>query len=405
MRTSGIYPTVRSNLRLVLLGALAVLLLAGCGNVFRASIQGRVIDSEDDSGINRATVRVYEEEPSNPDSGGFLVQTRTRTSGGTDGVFDTGIVWRESFAAFGDYGTEAGGTTLWLGVTYERQEGDDTGYEDAIFEAAGILSDENNIVGDLALTPTVVSGEVSGTVVDEDDNAVAGAFVDITVTDTFDEDGNSTGDEDDVDAPDNVGTGPGGGYSFTVEWPRNSDIEEVRLELKFYPDGDAADADEERDDPDDEKSVRVRKDEESTVGDATVDPEGTDPSATVQGQVVQDDSADDSDTRPYSGAVIEFEVIEVTLENDGTSTDQDEVDVPTSVTSDFNGVYTVTVEWPADSEIEEVKLKLRFYEDQDAADEAEDDNGDPAKTRTVKVEDGETRTVSDVDIYKDNDDE
>ena len=397
MHTSETHPATMTTVRLVLFSALAVLLFTGCGNVFRASIQGRVIDSEDDSGINRATVRVYEEEPNEPDSGGFLVQTRTRTSGGTDGVFDTGIVWRESFAAFGDYGTEAGGTTLWLGVTYERQEGDDTGYQDEIFEAAGILSDENNIVGDLSLTPTIVSGEVSGTVIDEDDNAVAGAFVDISVTDTFDRDGNPTGDEAEVDAPDDAGTVPGGGYSFTVEWPKDSDIDEVRLELNFYPDGDAADADEERENPDDTKSVRVQQDEESTVADATVDPEGVDPAATVQGQVVQNDSAEDSDTRAYSGAVIEFEVTKVTLD-DGTesseASDTGEVTVPSSVTSDFTGTYTATVEWQADSDIEIVTLELTFYEDQDAA----DNNGDPGKTRSVTVEDGETRTVSDVNV-------
>ncbi|MFW6368532.1 MAG: hypothetical protein ACOCZ9_02230 [Spirochaetota bacterium] len=363
------------------LAALAVpVFLAGCGYVFDANLQGTVVDADNDEGINGAEVRVFHEKPNSADSDDFIVRTVSRAAGGTDGVFDAGVVWHENFAAFGDYGTEAGGTTLWLGVTYDRRDDDETGYQGDIVKAPGVLSDENNIVGDIALTPTVVSGDITGDVVDEDGDDVAGAFVDITVAETRDESGNYTGSADDVDTPDDVTTLGDGSYTFTAEWPKDSDIDEVKLELKFYPDADAADADEDRSDPDDTKTARAEQDEESTVAEATVDPAGADPAAAVQGQVVQG-----TDDDPYPGAVVEFAVTGA----DGGNTD--DVDVPSSVTSDFEGEYAATVEW-TDRNIETVELELTFYEDQDAT------SGPDEGTRTVLVEEGQTRTVSDVNI-------
>ena len=243
MRSLHMHPGSPAALRTAFLAATAVVLLAGCGNVFRATIQGRVVDSDDDSGLNGATVRVYEEEPNEPDSGGFLVQTRTRTAGGTTGVFDTGVVWQDSFAAFGDYGTEADTATLWLGVTAED-------YAGTIVELPGILSDETNDTGDIPIldldrdedaSTAVVQGQVLEEV-NGDRVAYPGAVIVIEVTDTFDENEADTGETGEVTVDDRVVTGQAGAYAIVVEWPEEAGFEAVRLELTYYEDEDDADA-------------------------------------------------------------------------------------------------------------------------------------------------------------------
>ncbi len=222
-----ITPT-RPHALLTALVALVSIGVAGCGYVYRAEIQGQIVDSDDDSGINRASVRVYEEEPSDPDSDGFLVKTESVTSGGTPGVFRTSVVWREVFGAFG---TEADTTELWLGVTHPD-------YSGVVVEVRGILSDQANTVGEIALLdadrdPDAQSALVQGRVfevVDGSREPVAGYAVGVEVTST---DG---GPESDVDVPDTVRTGATGTFVLAVEWPEDSNIESVELELT-YPAG------------------------------------------------------------------------------------------------------------------------------------------------------------------------
>lgn len=206
-------------------------LLAGCGYVYRADIQGRVVDADDDSGINQATVRIYEEEPGSPDSDGFIVRTETATSGGTTGVFQTGLAWRETF---GEFGTEADTTTLWAGVTHPD-------YDGTVTELSGILSGENNTVGDIAIldedrddeaSSAVVQGRVFE-VVDGNREPVAGYEV------LYYADEETAGEYSEVDVsnsssdPDSVTTGAAGTFAVVIEWPEDSSFESVDLEFLY----------------------------------------------------------------------------------------------------------------------------------------------------------------------------
>ena len=210
---------------LAILVVLGVTGIAGCGYVYRAEIQGQVVDSDDDTGINRASVRVYEDEPGGPDSDGFLVKTESMTSGGTFGVFRTSVVWREMF---GGFGTEADTTELWLGVTHPD-------YTGVVVEVRGILSDQANTVGEIALLdsdrdPEAQSALVQGRVfevVDGSREPVAGYPVGVAV------DGVDAGPQDAVDVADLVRTGVTGIFFLAVEWPEDSDIESVDLKLTY----------------------------------------------------------------------------------------------------------------------------------------------------------------------------
>ncbi len=247
----------RRRWRIVLtaLVTLAAFSVAGCGYVYRAEIQGQLVDSDDDSGINRASVRVYEDEPSEPDSDDFLVKTESFTSGGTTGVFRTSVVWRE---VFGGYGTEADTTEMWLGITHPD-------YTGVVVEVRGILSDQTNNVGEIALLdadrdPDARSALVQGRVfevVDGSREPVAGYAVGVEVTST---DG---GSDDDVDVPDTVRTGVTGTFFLAVEWPEDSGIESVDIELT-YPDG-ADEGDEEA-----ERTITVEDGDNVFVQDVTI---------------------------------------------------------------------------------------------------------------------------------------
>ncbi|MFP4377797.1 MAG: hypothetical protein ACLFP4_12210 [Spirochaetales bacterium] len=211
--------------------------LTGCGYVYRADIQGRVVDADDDSGVNQATVRIYEEKPANPDSSGFIVRTETAISGGTTGVFQTGFAWRE---IFGEFGTEGDTTTLWAGVTHPD-------YNGTVAKLPGILSGENNTVGDITILSKerdedANSAVVQGRVFEEVDGnrePVAG----YEVLYYADEDDAGEYDEVDVsndpDDKDSVNTVATGTFAVVIEWPEDSGIERVDLEF-LYEDANGA---------------------------------------------------------------------------------------------------------------------------------------------------------------------
>ena len=227
------------------LAALAVLvLLSACGNVYRADIQGRVEDSDNETGINRAIIRVFEEQPDAADSDGFLVRTETATAGGTTGVFQTTVVWRSLFGSFGD---QADTTSLWLGITAED-------YGPLLVEVPGILSDASNTVGTFRLLDltrdedarsALIQGRVFRTNAADEDVAVAGYLVAVGLDDP-DDPGTWLSPDDAAqgfDFPRTVTTGAAGTFAFVVEWPDDSETpEEIRVGL-FYWDEDPRDND------------------------------------------------------------------------------------------------------------------------------------------------------------------
>ncbi|MFP4509842.1 MAG: hypothetical protein ACLFNQ_06900, partial [Spirochaetaceae bacterium] len=228
--------------RMGLAAVAAVVLLSACGNVYRADIQGFVEDADNETGINRATIRVYEEKPDEADDEGFLVRTETSTVGGTTGVFQTTVVWQSVFGSFGD---QADTTSLWLGITAED-------YDGLVAEVPGVLSDASNTVGTFRLLDAtrneesrsaVVQGRVFRTTgTDNEEVGVAGYLVAVGV-----EDPDSPGDwlspddaPDGFDFPETVTTGAAGTFAFVVEWPGEDDaaeLEDVRVGL-FYWDED-----------------------------------------------------------------------------------------------------------------------------------------------------------------------
>ena len=227
------------------LAALAVLvLLSACGNVYRADIQGRVEDSDNETGINRAIIRVFEEQPDAADSDGFLVRTETATAGGTTGVFQTTVVWRSLFGSFGD---QADTTSLWLGITAED-------YGPLLVEVPGILSDASNTVGTFRLLDltrdedarsALIQGRVFRTNAADEDVAVAGYLVAVGLDDP-DDPGTWLSPDDAAqgfDFPRTVTTGAAGTFAFVVEWPGEEDepgLDEIRVGL-FYWDEDPRD--------------------------------------------------------------------------------------------------------------------------------------------------------------------
>ncbi len=237
MTTKHKHPTARTGL-----AALAVLFfLSACGNIYRADIQGRVEDADNEAGINRAIIRVFEDEPEAADSPGFLVRTETATAGGTTGVFQTTVVWRSLFGSFGD---QADTTSLWLGITAED-------YGPLLVEVPGILSDASNTVGTFRLLDltrdedarsALIQGRVFRTNASDEEVAVAGYLVAVGV----EVDGDWVGPDDAPDGfdfPRTVTTGAAGTFAFVVEWPGEEDepdLDEIRVGL-FYWDEDPRD--------------------------------------------------------------------------------------------------------------------------------------------------------------------
>ncbi|TVQ26422.1 MAG: hypothetical protein EA383_05515 [Spirochaetaceae bacterium] len=236
MKTKNQHTNVRTGL-----GAIAVLVfLSACGNIYRADIQGRVEDADNETGVNRATVRVYEEKPDEADSPGFLVRTETATSGGTTGVFQTTVVWRSLFGSFGD---QADTTSLWLGITAED-------YGPLVVEVPGILSDASNTVGTFRLLDTtrdedarsaLIQGRVFRTVGADEEVPVAGYLVAVGVENPAVADDWLSPDDapEGFDFPRTVTTGATGAFAFVVEWPGEEDepdLEEIRVGLFYWDD-------------------------------------------------------------------------------------------------------------------------------------------------------------------------
>lgn len=234
---------VSPMIRMALASLAALLFLSACGNVYRADIQGQVEDLDNETGINLATVRIYEQEPDAADAAGFIVRTQTATTGGTAGVFQTTVVWQSLFGSFGD---QADTTSLWLGVTAED-------YDDLVVEVPGVLSDASNTVGTFRLLDAtrneesrsaVIQGRVFRENAANEDVAVAGYFVAVGVRNAADDawlDPDNA--PDDFDFPATVTTGAGGTFAFVVEWPgeeQEPNLNDVRMGL-FYWDEDPGD--------------------------------------------------------------------------------------------------------------------------------------------------------------------
>ena len=202
------------------ISVIAAILLVGCGNYYRAEIQGFVIDSQSDTGINDATVRLYLGEPADAAEDGFFARTSTATSNNQPGYFRNSVVWNAWFSSFGPEGDSG---AAYLGITHED-------YAPAIVSVPGVLSDTVNTVQNVRLDR--ISFEVpsvSGRVVDVNGDGVNGVRMVLDLASTTDDSDDYvviTGDEPD---------GPGYYVFESVEWRddinagNDSDDEEIPL--------------------------------------------------------------------------------------------------------------------------------------------------------------------------------
>ncbi len=240
---------------LILLGTLG--LLAGCGYVYRTTIEG-FIEDPDGAGINDATVRVYEEEPDEPDqdSPGPIVRTQTATSGGNLGYYSTTVLWEERF---GDYGTEADRRDFYLGVTHDDFEG-------KIAKIPDIVSDQTNRVSSVVLTdPDAPEEGDYGTIVrtrvvrdDDPDEGVPGVRITIKAGE---DDGNGLMEDEYRER-----TGDDGFVNIGIEWnddepdPDEGEESEITIEVE----ADTSDTDFEFADAENGTQIRTRADVEVT---------------------------------------------------------------------------------------------------------------------------------------------
>ncbi|MBU8914183.1 MAG: hypothetical protein KOO61_09185 [Spirochaetales bacterium] len=201
----------------------AAILSIGCGNYYSAEIQGFVIDSGSNTGINGATVRLYLNEPVGAADDGFFARTSTATSNNLPGYFRNAVVWRAWFASFGPEGDSG---TVYLGITHDD-------YAAAVVSVPGVLSDAINTVQNVRMdrisfeVPTV-----KGRVVDVNGDGVNGVrmVLDLaSTTDNAEDYVTVTGDESD---------GPGYYVFDEVEWRddanagNDSDDEEITLTVQ-----------------------------------------------------------------------------------------------------------------------------------------------------------------------------
>jgi len=158
--------------------AVSVLMMAGCGNFYTAEIQGFVVDSNTDGGVNDATVRLYLDAPETASADGFFARTSTSTSNNRNGYFRNAVVWN---AWFSSYGPEGDSGTVYLGITHPD-------FADAIVEVPGVLSDTLNTIETIVLDR--ISFEVpsvTGRIVDVNGDGVNGVRVVLDLASTTDD--------------------------------------------------------------------------------------------------------------------------------------------------------------------------------------------------------------------------
>ncbi|MBN1409720.1 MAG: hypothetical protein JW969_02675 [Spirochaetales bacterium] len=154
-------------------------MLAGCGKFYTCDIAGYIRDSRTSDGVNGALIRMYLSQPGSADSGGFIVETATMTSGGNGGYYSHKIIWQEMFGNFGDEGDSG---TIWIGVTHND-------YAPKIAKVSGILSDTLNVVPDIRIVrATFSSPQVNGRVVNANGEGVNGVRVILDIPTTTDDD-------------------------------------------------------------------------------------------------------------------------------------------------------------------------------------------------------------------------
>jgi len=210
--------SARSIRGITLVGA--AILLLGCGNYYSAEIQGFVMDSGSDTGINGATVRLYLDEPVDAADDGFFARTSTATSNNLPGYFRNAVIWRAWFASFGPEGDSG---TVYLGITHED-------YAAVVVSVPGVLSGAINTVQNVRMDR--ISFEVpsvQGRVLDVNGDVVNGVRMVLDLVSTTDDAQDYvviTGDEPD---------GPGYYVFEDVEWRddvnagNDSDDEEITV--------------------------------------------------------------------------------------------------------------------------------------------------------------------------------
>jgi len=154
-------------------------LLFGCGRYYSAEIAGYVRDSNNDNGINGAIIRMYLTKPESADSGGFIAETASMTSGGNDGYYNHKIIWQTTNPKFSDEGDSG---SIWISVTHPD-------YTSKIVEVSGIISDTVNVVPDIKLKRATFScPTVTGKVVNVNGEGVNGVRVVLDLQSTPDND-------------------------------------------------------------------------------------------------------------------------------------------------------------------------------------------------------------------------
>jgi hypothetical protein len=145
------------KIRILFIAIPCFVLFFSCGRYYTCDIAGYVKDSQSNTGVNGALVRMYLSEPDSADDSGFIVETATMTSGGNPGYYSHKIIWEDSPGSFGEEGDSG---VIWIGVSHED-------YTSTVVKVEGIISDTLNIVPDIKIdrasfeTPTVTGRVVN----------------------------------------------------------------------------------------------------------------------------------------------------------------------------------------------------------------------------------------------------
>lgn len=162
----------------MLLITAGILFLSSCGNFYSADIQGYVLDSESNTGINGVTIYLFEKEPELPQDENFFTKTSTANFNGEAGYYSSKVIWQ---SLVGRFGPEGDSGEIYMGVSHPD-------YADVVITQRGIFSDTNNILEDIELDRTTFSSPlVSGRVVNSSGEGVNGVRMVLDLDSTPDE--------------------------------------------------------------------------------------------------------------------------------------------------------------------------------------------------------------------------
>ncbi len=298
--------------------------LSACGNFYRAEVQGYLRDSENDGGINGATVYFYQNAPDSAGEDGWFAKTSTADFNGNPGYYTSRVYWQSFISEFGPEGDSG---ELHLGITHPD-------YADEILLITGVFSDSTNNLEDILLTRTTFrSPSVSGRVVNAAGEGVNGVRLVLDLSSTPD-------DGEDYVAFTGTVDGEPGRFEFDdVTWSDENASDSSSESVTISVDDNEWESAQTR-------TLTLSSDEESDVSpDIPVARiPRTNFQLTVRG-VIEDRTAEGS-IIPFEGIFVQLEYVDP----DGTQTVTD--------FSGANGAYEFVIQWDEAAAVDESSITI-----------------------------------------------